>query len=131
MLPYPVVSSSAGFLKPGRQSPPAALAAAHRHQIEMADHRSVMLTQAALDAADLVVVMTPAQARAIGRRARPIHGTIIVLGDLDPFPTARRVIQDPWGRDDSVFESSYERIERCINALVETMAGWRQPETLS
>jgi hypothetical protein len=41
----------------------------------------------------------------------------ILLGDLDPERPGRREIQDPWGHPPAVFESSFDRIDRCLIEL--------------
>lgn len=113
-----VAIASAGFIGPGRQSPQLALATAARNGIDMSAHRSALITQASLDATDLAVVMDPAQEHALRTRFRISKSKILVLGDLDPQPIRRRTIRDPWGCDESVYEASYARIERCIRELV-------------
>ena len=46
---------------------------------------------------------------------------VIVLGDLDPEPIFSRTIVDPWAEDDTVYEESYDRIDRCVRELVRLM----------
>jgi protein-tyrosine-phosphatase len=95
--------------------------AAARRGVDLAAHRSQLLTADAARRADLIVVMDPAQGRAIrdrfGRRLRDI----LVLGDLDPAPLAKRTIHDPVDQSLEVFEQSYARIERCVVELVEVL----------
>lgn len=81
----------------------------------------MLITQAALEAADLIVVMTPGQAEAVHNRFRLVRATVVVLGDLDPQPIKRRTIQDPWGRNDAAFDASFSRIERCVLALCDVL----------
>jgi protein-tyrosine phosphatase len=113
--------SSAGFIGPGRLPPPEAQAAAARRGVDVSAHRSVVVTQPALDAADMIVVMTASQEQALRTRAHPIRGVVVVLGDLDPLPVRRRTIRDPWGCDESVFDASFERIDRCLAELKELL----------
>jgi protein-tyrosine-phosphatase len=113
-----IAVASAGFIGPGRQSPQLALSTAAKRGIDMAAHRSALITQASIDATDLVVVMDPAQEHALRTRFRIGKSRILVLGDLDPEPIGRRTIRDPWGCDDGVYEASYARIERCTRELV-------------
>lgn len=122
-----VAVSSAGFVGPGRQPPKEAIAVAARRGLDVSGHRSTLLTQPALDAAELVVVMTAGQARALRTRFRPSRGVVLVLGDLDPRPIGRRTIRDPWGCDESVFDASFERIERCLQELKGVLEG--QPDS--
>jgi protein-tyrosine-phosphatase len=115
--------SSAGFVGPDRQPPVKALSAAMRRGLDMTAHRSALVTPAALNQADLVVVMEARQATALQRWVGRPRGTVLVLGDLDPQPIIRRTVLDPWGGDDVAFEHSYGRIERCITELVKVMRG--------
>lgn len=82
----------------------------------MSGHRSRILTQPMLNAAGLVVVMSAEQAAVVRRRMR--RDVVIVLGDLDPDPITERTIRDPWNSSEKVFEASYERIDRCLPALM-------------
>ena len=83
----------------------------------MSSHRSAQVTAESLKAADLVVVMAEEQARAIRSRVRP-DAVVLVLGDLDPLPSTRRTILDPWDGSTDAFERSYDRIDRCVRELV-------------
>jgi protein-tyrosine-phosphatase len=95
--------------------------AAARRGVDLAPHRSHLLTADTVRRADLIVVMDPAQARAIRDRfARPLRD-IVVLGDLDPAPLAARTIQDPVDQPLEMFEQSYARIERCVAELVRVL----------
>lgn len=120
-VPAPIEVHSAGFIGPGRQPPRAAIEAARRRGLDLQKHRSMLITQAALDAADLIVVMTASQADALRSRFRHLRGTIVVLGDLDPLPIKRRSILDPWNKSDAVFDASFSRIERCVLALCDVL----------
>ena len=110
--------SSAGFIGPERTSPPGALSAAARRRFDISDHRSSLITAERLAGSDLIVVMSAEQERAIAGFAAMHRGEVIVLGDLDPQPISRRTVLDPWGGDDTLFDESYDRIERCIAAMV-------------
>jgi len=112
-----VTVASAGFIGPGRTPPAKALAAGLRRGIDISAHRSDVITPQRLQAADLVVVMSAEQARAIRARVRPGSTRVLVLGDLDPVPITRRTIADPWGGSDSAFVASYDRIDRCVREL--------------
>jgi protein-tyrosine phosphatase len=112
-----VTAGSAGFIGPGRTPPATALAAGLRLGIDISAHRSQVITPERLQAADLVVVMSPEQARAVRSRTRSGSTRVLVLGDLDPAPITRRTIADPWGASDFAFDASYDRIDRCVREL--------------
>lgn len=84
----------------------------------MSSHRSSLITAERLAGSDLIVVMSAEKERAIAGFAATHRGEVIVLGDLDPQLISRRTVLDPWGGDEALFEKSYERIERCIAAMV-------------
>lgn len=48
---------------------------------------------------------------------------IIVLGDLDPISDGGRAIVDPVDQPSAVFAASYDRIDRCVAVLADTVAG--------
>ena len=115
--------TSAGFIGPGRQPPEAALRAAARHGIEEGAHRSALIDAESARRAELVVVMDSRQADAIEKRFGVPRRAIVILGDLDPATAPRRTIRDPWGCDDTIFDASFARIIRCVDALIDTLAG--------
>lgn len=108
---------SAGFAGPGRRPPPAAVTAARRYGVDLSAHRSQRLSADSARAADLIVVMDPAQGRAIrdcfGRAGRDV----LILGDLDPQRADTRAVRDPMNQRPVVFEETYARIERCTREL--------------
>jgi protein-tyrosine-phosphatase len=108
-------TSSAGFIGPDRPPPDEAIAAAAEKGIDMREHRSRLALASDLALSDLIVVMEPKQ----GRRIAALSATrapILVLGDLDPTPTERRAIRDPWSQPATAGDV-YARIDRCIAAL--------------
>jgi protein-tyrosine phosphatase len=122
--PLGVRVDSAGFVRPHCPTPPEAVAAAARHGVDLADHRSRLLTPDLARAADVIVVMDPLQQREVQQRfGRPARD-LVVLGDLDPAPpqgVGLRTIRDPIGQGRDGFETSYARIARCVAALVSVL----------
>lgn len=113
---------SAGFFGPHRPPPASAIEVAAARGIDLRRHRSRVVSAAALSGADLVIVMEPVQAdrlRTLARTRRPV----VVLGDLDPRPSADRVIRDPVEQPRLIFAESYDRIDRCLSELVKTIWG--------
>lgn len=113
--------SSAGLLGAGRPAPPAAVEAARRRGVDLSAHRSSPATAERVRAAGLVVVMEPRQA-AILRAASGPDTRILVLGDLDPIPIETRAVRDPWGHDVQVLEETYDRVDRCVEALLRALS---------
>ena len=115
-----VVVRSAGFIGPDRPAQEETRDLATKAGFDLGGHRSRAIDPDEVRQADLVVVMDPEQRRRIcsmtGRAARDV----VVLGDLDPEPIVRRAVQDPYGHGYPVFERVYRRIERCVDALVDS-----------
>ena len=113
---------SAGFIGPDRPAPPEAVAAARKHGVDLSQHRSQLLGPQEVAAAELILVMEPAQQDAVCANFGRWRSDVVVLGDLDPEPITQRTIRDPVEQPGSVFEESYARIDRCLRALVSVMA---------
>lgn len=112
---------SAGFTGPGRASPPEAVAVAARHGVALGSHRAQLVPPGAINSWELVVVMEPGQAWALHTLFGHNGRQLVVLGDLDPAPFGRRTIADPVKQPEAAFESSYARIDRCLEQLVGTL----------
>ena len=112
---------SAGFVAPGRPSPPEAVTAAARYGVDLSAHRSELLTADRARSAALILVMDPTQRRAICNRFGQAERNVLVLGDLDPEPIDARTIRDPVNQPLAVFEETYARIERCLRELAQTI----------
>ncbi len=112
---------SAGFVGPGRKSPPEAIHAAHRRTVNLTTHRSKQVNSLMVRDADLVVTMDAEQAREIRRRFSKPVGQVLVLGDFDPDPRAPRGIDDPFGQPATDYDRVYGRIERCAAVLAEAV----------
>lgn len=114
---------SAGFILPGRPSPPAAIAAARRAGLDLSGHRSRVVGPEAVERAACVLVMEAGQRAALRRTIGTATATpVIVLGDMDPAPIDRRSIPDPIDRPEEVFQATYERIDRCVAEVARTVA---------
>lgn len=110
--------TSAGLLGAGRRVPAEALECARQHDVDLREHRSTLLTRSIIDAADLVIVMEPRQARMLIRGFGVPADRVVVAGDLDPRNEDPRRIEDPWGKDFAAFEHAFVRLGRCARALV-------------
>ena len=108
---------SVGFIGPGRRPPSAAIQSAKRRGLDLSAHESKVVNPQMLRNASLIVVMASEQARGIRARLESGANNVLVLGDLDPMPIEHRTIIDPWNQADSVFDESYDRIERCVREL--------------
>jgi len=118
LTPLGIAVQSAGFIGFDRSSPGEAVAAAERHDLDLSDHRSRVVTTNLVRAADLVVVMDTTQRRLVCERFGRRPTDVMVLGDFDPVPVETRTIRDPVDQSREVFDEVYARIARCVRQLV-------------
>jgi protein-tyrosine phosphatase len=116
-----VTVESGGFIGPGRPSPNEARESAADRGIDLSDHRSSVIDATVVRMADLVVVMDRRQARRIRGEFPSSHASVLILGDLDPAPIARRAILDPVEQPRRVFDEVYERIDGCVDHAARVM----------
>lgn len=109
---------SGGFIGPDRPPPAEAVRAAASRGLDLSAHRSRVITAEAVREAELVVVMDPRQRHAVHTLFGKPYQYLLILGDLDPRPVDRRAIRDPFGQPEDIFQAVYDRIDRCIGALV-------------
>ena len=109
---------SAGFFGSDRAVPEISVALGAKRGLDLSRYRSRPLTQSTVSSADLLIVMDSDQARQIGRLFPRNRAPIVVAGDLDPKFESSRAITDPWNRSCDVFESSFNRLDRCAATLV-------------
>ncbi|MEJ2503031.1 MAG: hypothetical protein P8177_06885 [Gemmatimonadota bacterium] len=113
---------SAGLLRGGRASPAEAVAVAAERGYDLEPHRSRPVDAAMMSDFDLLVVMEGRQKRALLARGARDPDRILVLGDLDPTPAAgQRTIRDPFGMEEDGFRHAYDRIDRCMDVLVQAL----------
>lgn len=113
---------SAGFVGPDRPAPAASIELARSRGMDLTEHRSQLLTAALVGSSELIVVMSAEQKREIRERFGYPARRLLVLGDLDPLGGERRTLIDPWNRPVEVLISAADRIERCVQVLVEELA---------
>jgi protein-tyrosine-phosphatase len=119
----PLVARSGGYLGPGRSPPSEALQAARARGIEHSDHVSRILSPEEVGAADVIFVFDRFNVRDV-RRSRSARPTpVLWLGDFDPLWTGKRAIIDPWGKPQAEFDSTFARIERCVDEVVRALDG--------
>ena len=118
LAPLGIDVRSAGMVGFNRPAPPEAVIAATRHNVDLAGHRSALITAELVRRADVIVVMEAGQARHVCERFGRLPSDVFLLGDFDPWPVESRAIRDPVDQDLEVFTSVYERIARCARAMV-------------
>ncbi len=117
-----VVVESGGFFGPGRPANDMARRLSTGRGLDLSAHRSRLVDAPIGALASLVLVMTHQQAVASARDVGILPSRVELLGDFDPLPVESRDIPDPYGHPPEVFERVFDRIDRCLLALVET---WR------
>ena len=110
--------NSAGLFGSDRTVPEISVALSAKRGLDLSRYRSRPLTQSTVGSADLVIVMDSDQARQIGLLFPRNRVPIVVAGDLDPKFDSSRAITDPWNRSSDVFESSFNRLDRCAATLI-------------
>jgi protein-tyrosine-phosphatase len=118
-----VAVSSAGFIGRDRAVPGLSLEVSARRGIDLSRFRSRVLTLANVQWADLIIVMDAGQARYVERVFLVRPEKVVVAGDLDPEASPTRAIRDPWMQSVNVFESSFDRLDRCAATLVSVLNG--------
>lgn len=113
----PVRIRSAGFIGPGRPSPESAQRAAAALGLDLSGHQSRTIEAEEVRETDLVVVMDARQRRRLSKATGRPARDVVVMGDLDPVRIVRRVVQDPYGHPDEVFDRVFARIDRCVAEL--------------
>jgi protein-tyrosine phosphatase len=113
-----VNTSSAGFFGADRPVPQYALEVSAKRGLDLSTFRSSTIQPRVARAADVVIVMDQEQARYLAVYMGVPRGRIIVAGDLDPERSGTRAIEDPWQKPIEVFESTFDRLERCAATLV-------------
>jgi len=105
----------------GRPAEEAACRAALAFGVDLADHIAHRMTAEDAAWADLILGMEGHHVAGV-QRAWPVgKRKTYSLGDFLPQPPYR--IDDPWGREDAFFETTFERIDRAIDRLAARLQG--------
>ena len=116
-----MAAESAGFIGPGRAPPDTALEAARARGLDHQAHRSREITPEMLARAGAVFVFDRYNVARLRSLPGPIGAPVFWLGDLDPVWAGKRAIIDPWGKSPEEFDRTFERIDRCVDVLTETL----------
>lgn len=113
---------SCGHLPRRSRRPPAvAVETAAEFGVDLADHRSQLLTPALLEAADVVFTFDEQNRSAVLDNHPAARGKIFHLGLLDI--TEGVVISNPLGGDASMFQATYARIAQALEAAASISKG--------
>lgn len=120
----PRVSSAGFYPVGGRRAPGEAVKAARARGVDLLEHRSRVvgelsaLRDGSAASSTVFIAMDAGQRDRLARTFGVPRSRVFVLGDFDPEPVRRRAIHDPFGDPLEVFERVYDRIERCVEAVV-------------
>lgn len=106
----------------GQRASEGAIQVMAEKDIDLSGHRSRTLTQAQIDAADLVVVMTDAHKSAVSGRFPRGGERVRLLNDFNPRRHGEDV-PDPFGMRADVYRTIRDEIEAAIPELVLHMHG--------
>jgi protein-tyrosine phosphatase len=102
----------------GRPVEPQARALAEAEGLTLDAHRARQLGTEMLEAADLVLVMSEGQRRAVADLSPAARGKAMLLGH---WLTGEREIPDPFRKDDAAFARAHGLIDRAVAAWVERL----------
>lgn len=112
--------ASSGWMGANLRVPPVeAQAASSIRGVDMGEHKSQTLTREHVQWADLVVVMAGGHRKIALERFGASDSQIVLLGDLDPELPLHRSIPDPMDRPPEFFQASFDRIDRCVEVLLQ------------
>jgi len=101
----------------GQSASAGAVHALAEKKVDLSPHRSRLLTQAHIDDADLVVVMTEAHQRAVLQRFPAAKGRVVLLNAFNPR-RRNEDVPDPFGLDADVYRTIRDEIETAMPDLV-------------
>jgi protein-tyrosine-phosphatase len=115
-----IETASAGLLEPaGRSTSLLSLEVAAELGVDLANHRSQVLTGAHLHQFDFVAAMDGRHLAAIAAMSSSALERTFLLGELDAQreEDGDAQIPDPYGKDRAAFRDAYARIVRSVQAL--------------
>jgi protein-tyrosine-phosphatase/predicted ATP-grasp superfamily ATP-dependent carboligase len=115
--PSRTVASSGYFPRADRRSPAEAVAAAGERGVDLAPHRSTVLADDTLRAADAIFVFDEENRRTVAARWPWARAKVHLLPDLAADADAE--IADPYGGTVDDFRETYTRITRILDAYAD------------
>jgi protein-tyrosine-phosphatase len=92
---------------------------------DVSAHRSRPLTEDNVDEADVIVVMTESQRRALLARFPEAAGKVSLLKEYDPVSKGGD-LRDPFGDGRKVYETIRDEIERALPGLIAAAGQWQR-----
>ncbi|MDX1567505.1 MAG: low molecular weight protein arginine phosphatase [Longimicrobiales bacterium] len=117
------VASAGAAALTGVPASDGAVAAAEREGLDLSDHSSAQLTGERVEAADLVLVMTPAHARAVEELGG--SGKVALLGAFAAGDEAesggRWSVPDPFGGGELEYIETFRTLERMVDRVLQRL----------
>jgi protein-tyrosine phosphatase len=111
--------TSAGFVPENRRpTSQVSLRAAKTLNVDLSRHQSQTVTTAMLAQADLIFIMDQEQLLQVRNLDASLIKKVVLLGALDPL-TPDWEIGDPDGKSQEVYQRTYAKISRCIEAWLQ------------
>ncbi|MGI8593331.1 MAG: DUF4031 domain-containing protein [Solirubrobacteraceae bacterium] len=107
-------TSAGSYPSSGRRPPGLALAAAEPFGVDLASHRSRVLSSAMIEEADAVFVFDDENYETVASRHPGAAGRTHLLGSLSPH--GQLVVDDPFCGPASAYEAAYRQIAAAIEA---------------
>jgi protein-tyrosine phosphatase len=111
---------------PGKPAAPAAQQAALRRGVDLAAHRSRVISELPIAAGDLLVAFEPRHAKALNALARDRAGVQVTLLALWSSNPRLVYLHDPYGLSETYFERCFERIDRGLRGILMRVPGVKQ-----
>lgn len=101
---------------PGATASEAALVVAAEHGLDLAQHRSRLLTPDLLDWADIILAMGPSHLAAVSSMGG--GEKVALLTDFLDGPGTGLPIEDPFGGDVEAYRRAFDQIRESVDALL-------------
>lgn len=116
------VDSAGASAVPGQRASEGAIRVMEEKKLDLSGHRSQPLTQALIDAADLVVVMTDSHKSSVLHRFPGAAGRVVLLNEFNARHPGEDV-PDPFGMKTEVYRAIRDEIEAAMPELMMHLHG--------
>lgn len=115
------VSSAGTFGLDGNTAADLAVQVAAEHGLDISGHRASHLTREMIERADLVIGMETDHLIEADVIFKDREGKYRLLSDFGSPDLRGQDIEDPYGGPVEYFIATYERIEQCVDGLLDTL----------
>ncbi len=119
-LPWRAASAGVAALE-GEDITPNARAALEEVGIYPEGHRARQVSEAMLEEAELVLVMSPRHVRALRRRSGGLSDEVYTLPEYATGNASEEGIPDPYGHTMTAYRASVRQLLECVEGVVERL----------